>query len=312
MAKNYFNRYVWLIDTINRHGHITLPEISRLWENSPLNDEREPLAERTFHNHRRAIEETFGLEVGCDRTLGYYIEDDGDLENGGLRQWLFESFSVNNLLNERRGLRDRILFENIPSSQKWLSAILDAMKDERAIEMTYQSFTRTEPHAFIAHPYCLKLFRQRWYVLARSEEYDSPRVYSLDRVVGIVQTDKKLKVPKSFNAKAFFADYFGIIVGDNVKPSLLEIRATAEQAKYLESLPLHPSQKAIEVTPDYTIFQYRLVPTFDLKQEILSRGSTIEVLLPTWFRAEIINEISKTLRNYGQKDTVREVSQKHD
>lgn len=299
MAKNYFNRYVWLIDTINRHGHITLPEISRLWENSSLNDDGGPLAERTFHNHRRAIEEAFGLEICCDRTLGYYIEDDGDLGDGGLRQWLFESFSVNNLLNESEGLRDRILFENIPSSQRWLSVILNAMKEELAIEMTYQRFTRTEPHTFIAHPYCLKLFRQRWYVLARSEEYDLPRVYSLDRVAGIVQTDKKLKMPKSFNAKAFFADYFGIIVGDNVKPSLLEIRATAEQAKYLESLPLHPSQKAIEVTPEYTVFQYWLVPTFDLKQEILSRGSTIEILSPGWFRAEILNEINQMQQQYS-------------
>lgn len=298
MAKNYFNRYVWLIDTINRHGHITLPEISRLWENSSLNDDGGPLAERTFHNHRRAIEEAFGLEICCDRTLGYYIEDDGDLGDGGLRQWLFESFSVNNLLNESEGLRDRILFENIPSSQRWLSVILNAMKEERAIEMTYQSFTRTEPHTFIAHPYCLKLFRQRWYVLARSEEYDSPRVYSLDRVVNVEQTDKRLKVPRSFNAKAFFADYFGIIVGDNVKPSLLEIRATAEQAKYLESLPLHPSQKAIEVMPEYTVFQYWLVPTFDLKQEILSRGSTLQVLEPVWFRKIMIDELHKTLQNY--------------
>ena len=305
MAKNYFNRYVWLIDTINRHGHITLPEISRLWENSSLNDEGEPLAERTFHNHRRAIEETFGLEICCDRTLGYYIGDDGDLGNGGLRQWLLESFSVSNLLNESEGLRDRILFENIPSSQRWISSVLNAMKEGQAIELTYQSFNRPEPHTFIAHPYCLKLFRQRWYVLAKSEEHESPRIYSLDRIFDIKQIDKKLIVPKRFNAKAFFADYFGIIVGDNVKPSILEIRATVEQAKYLESLPLHPTQKAIKVTPEYTIFQYRLVPTFDLKQEILSRGSTIEVLAPTWFREDIINEVHKTLNNYGQNDSSR-------
>lgn len=298
MAKNYFNRYVWLIDTINRHGHITLPEISRLWENSPLNDEREPLAERTFHNHRRAIEETFGLEIGCDRTLGYYIEDDGDLEDGGLRQWLFESFSVNNLLNESEGLRDRILFENIPSSQKWLSAILDAMKDERAIEMTYQSFNRPEPHTFIAHPYCLKLFRQRWYVLAKNEEYDSPRVYSLDRVVSIAQTDKKLKIPKSFNAEAFFADYFGIIVGDNVKPSIVEVKVDAVQVPYFDSLPLHPSQEAVRRDPESTIYRYLIVPTFDFKQELLKRGPTIEVLSPSWFRDEIREDISEMIKKY--------------
>ena len=298
MAKNYFNRYVWLIDTINRHGHITLPEISRLWENSPLNDEREPLAERTFHNHRRAIEETFGLEICCDRTLGYYIGDDGDLGNGGLRQWLLESFSVSNLLNESEGLRDRILFENIPSSQRWLSAILNAMKDGRAIEMTYQSFNRTEPHTFIAHPYCLKLFRLRWYVLAKSEEYESPRIYSLDRVVNIVQIDKKLVVSKDFNAKAFFANYFGIIVGDNVKPSIVEIKVDADQVPYFDSLPLHPSQEAIRRESGYAVFRYLIVPTFDFKQELLKRGPTVEVLSPSWFREEIRADISEMILKY--------------
>ena len=298
MAKNYFNRYVWLIDTINRHGHITLPEISRLWESSALNDEGGPLAERTFHNHRRAIEETFGLEICCDRTLGYFIEDDGDLEGGGLRQWLFESFSVNNLLNESEGLRDRILFENIPSSQRWLSAILNAMKEDRAIELTYQSFNRTEPHTFIAHPYCLKLFRLRWYVLARSEEHDSPRVYSLDRVVCIELSDKKLTVPKSFNAKAFFADYFGIIVGDNVKPSIVEVKVDAVQVPYFDSLPLHPSQEIIKRSPDYSIYRYLIVPTFDFKQELLKRGPTVEVLSPYWFRDEIREDISEMIKKY--------------
>ncbi|MCR5070979.1 MAG: WYL domain-containing protein [Bacteroidales bacterium] len=301
MAKNYFNRYVWLIDTINRYGHITLPEISQLWENSALNDDGASLAERTFHNHRRAIEEVFGLEIGCDRSLGYYIEDEGELGDSGLRQWLFESLSVNSLLNESRALRGRVLFENIPSSQKWLSLMLNAIKDERAVEMTYQSFNRSESHSFIAHPYCLKLFRRRWYVLARSVEYNSPRVYSLDRIVDLKQTEIRLDVPANFDAKAFFADYFGIIVGDNVRPSELVIRAKAEQAKYLESLPLHPSQRAIEVTPEYSVFQYLLVPTFDLKQEILSRGSTIEVIAPDWFRDEIVCELQNTLIQYVQR-----------
>lgn len=298
MAKNYFNRYVWLIDTINRHGHITLPEISRLWENSSLNDEGGPLAERTFHNHRRAIEETFGLEICCDRTLGYYIEDDGDLGDGGLRQWLFESFSVNNLLNESEGLRDRILFENIPSSQRWLSSVLNAMKEGQAIELTYQSFNRPEPHTFIAHPYCLKLFRQRWYVLAKSEEYKSPRVYSLDRVVNIVQIDKKLVVSKDFNAKAYFANYFGIIVGDNVKPSIVEIKVDADQVPYFDSLPLHPSQEAIRRESGYAVFRYLIVPTFDFKQELLKRGPTVEVLSPSWFREEIVDDIVSMYNKY--------------
>ena len=112
MAKNYFNRYVWLIETIHRYGHITLKDISRKWERSALNDDGEPLAERTFHNHRLAIEESFGIELRCDRSLGYYIANPDEIGDGGVREWLLESISLNNMLNEAGSLRDRILFEN--------------------------------------------------------------------------------------------------------------------------------------------------------------------------------------------------------
>ena len=72
MAKNYFNRYVRLIDTINRHGHISREEISQLWKRSSLNDTGEDLYERAFHNHREALLGTFGIEIKCDRKLARY------------------------------------------------------------------------------------------------------------------------------------------------------------------------------------------------------------------------------------------------
>lgn len=301
MAKNYFNRYVWLIDLISRYGHITKRDIDGLWSCSSLNDRHEKeIPERTFHNHREAIRGIFGIEIAFDRGLGYYIDNPEELDGEGIRSWLLESMSLSNLLRESADMRSRILFEKVPSSSKWLSVIVNAMRDSKALEMTYQSFKRTEPSTFETHPYCLKIFRQRWYMLARTIGKEELRIYSLDRIIDIKVLEKTLELPAGFDAADFFSDYFGIIIGHNVQPSIMKIKASAEQAKYLESLPLHPSQTAIEVTPEYTVFRYRLVPTFDLKQEILSRGATLEVLSPEWFRAEIINELHKTLGRYGQ------------
>lgn len=301
MAKNYFKRYVWLIDTINRHGHITLQELSRKWESSSVNDDGEPLAERTFHNHRIAIEDTFGIEIKCDRSLGYYISNEDDIERGSIRQWLLESMSLNNLLNETKDMRDRILFEEIPSSKKWLSVIINAMHDGKAIEMTYQNFWRDEPCSFVVHPYCMKLFRQRWYMLARRDDKSEPFIYALDeRMINISPTKKALRVPPSFDAKAFFSNYFGIIVNEGSKSTTVEIRVDEDQVKYIKSLPLHASQTIVEETPDYTVFQYLLVPTFDFKQEILSHGAAFKVLSPEWLREEIKEEIAEMANNYAQ------------
>lgn len=302
MAKNYFNRYVWLIDVISRHGHITKRDIDDLWYSSSLNENHEKeIPERTFHNHRQAILDTFGIEIGFDRGRGYFIANSDDLDNDGIRCRLLESISLCNLLTESSSLRSRILFEKVPSASQWLTVLVNAMREGKALEMTYQSFKRTEPTTFETHPYCLKIFRQRWYMLAKTIGKEELRIYSLDRIIDIKVLDKALEFPDGFDAADFFSDYFGIIIGNNVQPSIMEIKATAEQAKYLESLPLHPSQTAIEVKPEYTVFRYCLVPTFDLKQEILSRGSTIEVLSPQWYRNVIIDELNKTLHNYGQQ-----------
>ncbi|MCQ2154110.1 MAG: WYL domain-containing protein, partial [Bacteroidales bacterium] len=113
MAKNYFNRYVWLIDTIRSHGYITFSDISDLWQKAAINEDGSYLPERTFFNHREAISDIFGIEIRFDKSLGYYItEDSNDTE--GIRSWLLTSLSVNNLINESAAMHSRILFEKIP------------------------------------------------------------------------------------------------------------------------------------------------------------------------------------------------------
>lgn len=279
---------------------MTKREIDLAWYHSPMNDNKENcIPERTFHNHREAILDMFDIEIAFDRRRGYYISNPEDIDGEGIRSWLLESMSLSNLLNESADMRSRILFEKVPSSSSWLSVIVNAMRENKSILMSYKSFRRTEPTTFEAHPYCLKIFRQRWYMLAHTVGKEELRIYSLDRISGIEVLDTPLLIPDDFDAAGFFADYFGIIIGHNVKPSIVEIKATAEQAKYLESLPMHHSQEAIEVTPEHTIFRYRLVPTFDLKQEILSRGATLTVLSPEWFREDVMNEIKEMMRKYS-------------
>ena len=302
MAKNYFDRYVWLIDTINRHGHISKKDIDELWYRSPLNEKRDrELPERTFHNHREAILDTFGIEIKCDRSLGYYIANSEDLEADGIKKWLMESLSMSNLLNESKDMRDRILFEKIPSSQRWLSTIVNAMRDGKAVKITYQGYWRSHPSTFVTYPYCLKLFKQRWYMLATSEGNDKPWIYALDeRMHNAMQTEESYKVPKKFNADRFFADYYGVVVGTDKEPQEVKIRVDNDQVSFFDSLPLHHSQQKLEDESDelYTVYRYHLAPSYDLKQEVLSHGPSVEVLSPIEFREEIMDDIATMASRY--------------
>ena len=73
-------RYIWLVETIQQAGKITYEEINIKWTNSDdLNELKEDIPLRTFHNHRIAIEELFNINIGRRQNgYRYYIEKDED------------------------------------------------------------------------------------------------------------------------------------------------------------------------------------------------------------------------------------------
>jgi len=295
-----FRRYVWLVDIVHRYERITFEEISERWQNSSLNDKQEELPLRTFHNHRAAIQEMFDIIIDCDKRDGYkyFIDNSDDLKKGGVRSWLLNSFAVNHLINESHKLKHRILFEQIPSGQRYLTHIIEAMRDQLALQITYRGFGRDEPNTFEIEPYCVKVFRQRWYVVARSPYFDDIRIFSLDRIQNLHISQTSFKLPEGFDPEAFFEHSFGIIVDKTMSPATVQLKVFGLQRKYLQSLPLHHSQKETETTDEYSIFSYFITPTFDFRQEILSHGAGIEVLSPEWFRKEMKETVQKMNRYY--------------
>lgn len=302
MAKNTINKYVWLADTIYRAKKISFEEINRRWLDSDMSD-GEALSIRTFHKWRVAIEEMFGLVIENENSgqYRYYIENADDLKDGSMRSWLFNTLTVSNLMMESASIKDKILFEEIPDGEQYLPTILDALKKNTVLEMTYQSYGRDEANTFTVEPYCLKAFKQRWYLVGRSPYYDRILIYALDRVHQLDLTALHFEYPKDFKAEDYFDECFGIIADSKCKVETVKLKVSAGQANYLRSLTLHQSQKEVERNDEYSIFTVRLRPTFDFRQEILSQGCDIEVLEPKWFRDEVA-EISKHMWNKYKED----------
>ena len=266
-----FNRYVWLVDTIYRAGRISFEEINDRWKHSSLNDTEEDLPLKTFHNHKNAIQQMFDINIECDR-----------------RTWLLNTFAVNHLINESHHLKRRILFEEIPSGQRFLTQIIEAMRDSLTMDMNYQSFWNEKPTQFEVEPFCVKVFRQRWYVVARSVTDGRLRIYSLDRIVSLQTTDHPFTLPDDFDSEAYFADSFGVTVDEDYSVGRVRVRVQGIQRQYIRTLPLHASQKEVETAEDASVFEFYLRPTLDFQQELLTHAvnaeEDIEVLEPQWLR----------------------------
>lgn len=297
-----FNRYIWLIDLIYSAGYITREEIDRRWSRASLNfDHESMIPERTFHRYKDAIQEMFQIDIRYNKSRGYYIENTEDIQRDELRQWLIGTFAVENLIGESSELRRRILLEDIPSGQRHLTPIIEAMRDGVKIRIMYQSFHSAEPSTFILAPYCVRVFRQRWYVLGTSEKGKELRLYSLDRILNTERTTTPFVLPENFDAEAFFANGYGVTV-DERKPEIVRISVDAYQANYLRSLPIHPSQEETERNNDYSVFQFFIVPTYEFIKELLSYGGTLEVLSPKWLRKEMKQEARTMNEIYNRQE----------
>lgn len=171
MAANLLGRYVWLMDILRRHKRLTFEEINELWQESGLSyGEELPL--KTFHNHKKAIKDIFDVYIECDRKdeYRYYIDEPERIEGNNLRSWLISSYATLNQIQADNKLEDRIIFEDIPSGQIWLTPIAEAMRCNHVLSITHQGFGKPEASTFEIEPYCLKVVKRvgMWWHAART------------------------------------------------------------------------------------------------------------------------------------------------
>lgn len=305
-----FKQYIWLIDTINRAGKITLAELSQQWQEKE-ESEGLPLSRTTFNRHRDAILDMFGVIIECDRKDGnrYYIENKEVLEENTVQNWMLSTLSVSNMLDENVSLQHRILIESIPSGNYILQDIIKAMRESRRIMITYRRYGAASANSFSVAPYCVKLFKRRWYLLARFDgptyrdngkgDKESLSVFSLDRIEDLIIQESKFIMNPDFDAATYFNECFGIVIGDGTKPERIVIRARGIEPYYLFDLPLHESQCVINETEDYTDFEYYLRPTSDFKAHLMSRGEWLQVISPEWLADEMQRWIQAALNRYN-------------
>lgn len=283
MAYNDFKRYVWLIETLNRNDGVTFEDLNSIWQDEPeLNPKEASLPLKTFYNHLKAIKEVFGIQIKLNRKDRKYrvVVDDGNTT--AMQRSLMATLSLNGTVERYKDLEGRILYEEEPYVYpEWMRQIFHAMKYNHKIRLDYRKYgEKTVSHRELC-PYCLKMFRRRWYLLALDGK--TLKTFALDdRTRSLRELEAKFDFPKDFAPDAYFRDAFGI---RNGKPSEVQVKAIKKEADYWRSAPLHPSQKEIETADDYAVFSLNVnVDAWEFIQELLSRGNRIEVLKPAGLR----------------------------
>ena len=296
-------KYVWLIDTIYRAKKISFKEINERWRRDVDMSRGEDMSVRTFKRWLNNIGDIFGLYVENERCgdYRYYIENIEDITEGGLQSWLFNTFAVSNALTGCMGIKDRIQLEYVPSGELYLQPIIDAMKENRVLNITYKSYWKDKEKKYDVQPLCMKLFRQRWYVIVHGNDgEEDTRIWicALDRILSLQKTEMTFTMPKEWEAETYFDGFIGLIRDEDYDKEIVKLKVDAGQANYIRDLKIHKSQQEAECNNEYSIFTYCLRPTFDFQQELLWNADKVEVLEPQWLRDEMADTIQKMLNLY--------------
>ena len=298
-----FKEYIWLVNTIDRAKRITFAEINERWLRTEMS-EGVPLSRTTFNRHKDAIEDIFGIYIDCDRRDGYryYIGNEEVLRENTVQNWMLSTLTVNNLISESMGLQHRIVLENIPSEGAHLERVIQAMKEDRKITVRYRRYQAAEARTFTLSPYCIKLFRQRWYLLGRFDD-GGFAMFSFDRMEDIAVSEEGFKMDRGFDADEFFGECYGVVIGDGSQPVRVVLRALGRERFYLRDLPLHHTQKEIQTAEeqDFADFELNVRPTTDFKGQLMSRGAWLKVLEPQWLADEMRQWHEDAARMYEKK-----------
>ena len=310
MVTELLQKYIWLVQTFIRAGErgLSLDEISTKWEDMWGNE----YSRRTFNNHREAVYEVFGIQIGCNRSSNrYFVEySESVSDENAETAWLINTFTVNNMLSlGKERLSGRVSVEDIPSGHRHLTSIMGAMTENTEIAIDYQKYTSEEASTYTLRPYAVKEFAKRWYLVAWCMERKGIRVYGLDRIKNLEISDRKFKMPKSFDVDELFATSFGIYIPED-KGQTIVFRTTQKEANFLRDLPIHSSQREMEpkdvrrLFPETTpisedvFFEIFVCPNDALIMEFCKHGARLEVMAPEAVREAVAAELKKAAGLY--------------
>ena len=180
----------------------------------------------------------------------------------------------------------------------YLDTIYQAINKQQVLSITYQSFTAKKAQVFSFHPYLLKEYRNRWFVLGYREEKQPDYTIALDRIVALEKNKERYIRSEGFNPQEYYKNVIGVTVNKGVPVQKVRLLVKKISAPYLLTKPIHHSQKVIGENEIGTLVSLDLIPNLELEQVILSYGGNIIVQSPAKLKKHILKKLNKALEGY--------------
>jgi len=178
-----------------------------------------------------------------------------------------------------------------------LDRLYEAIIKKESLEITYQSFRAKTANTFTFHPYLLKEYRNRWFLLGVKDETSPVLNLAIDRIQEIEDGTMPYLLERKNEVRHFFKDVIGVTV-DRVKPLNIHLFVAKNNAPYVLTKPLHHSQKLISEDENGIVIEINVKPNYELEREILGFGESMQVLKPENIKKRINYRLKKSIEAY--------------
>jgi len=292
---------LYLINLLERKGAMTLKEINDCYQYSSI-CEGDKIIPRTFLRYKDFIEVNFPCYIEYNaRTGKYELHRHKALygEDDSLFDYLLSAYHIEGMTELALKHRDKIMLTEAPTGVENVQMILEAIDKKKGILCDYYSYNKKSVKQQKLIPYFLRTWENRWYLVAEPDNHHHGlSVFALERMDNISLTEEKMLPSKKITADEYFDGSFGVNHSDDQKPERILIKVYSTQVEYIRALPIHESQKEIETTDEWSIFEYRLVPCYNFYQQLLWHREKIELLEPMYVRDEMKKVLESMIAKY--------------
>jgi predicted DNA-binding transcriptional regulator YafY len=180
---------------------------------------------------------------------------------------------------------------------EYITPLYNAILYKKVLNVSYKSFKRDNNQSIIFHPYYLKQYKNRWFAFGLNEEFNQITNLALDRMLGI-EDSKRDYIHNTIDFSEYFEDVIGVTLDKDAKLEKILLKVSNDLYPYIQTKPLHGSQKIKEKTDTFVLIELELIPNYELESLILSFGEGIEIISPQSLRERIKFRVQQTLNNY--------------
>ena len=177
--------------------------------------------------------------------------------------------------------------------------LFNAVQHQKSLNIAYKGFRQAEPLNLTFHPWYLKQYNNRWFLFGFSKSQEVLSNLAIDRIIAVEESEAAYIPNKEIDFEEFFEDVVGVSVRPNKEVERIVIKVDKDVWPYIDSKPLHGSQKVLSVTEQYVRFELRVQINYELVSLVFSYMGSVEIIEPQSLRNKFLTISESIFKKYS-------------